>query len=80
MKIAQAITHFTRYLTPAYDNHHIATQVSWWLLQKAAGKSRIELIQLQEIDQQTQATVSSGQIALYMNIRRCSTLLAQCHF
>jgi release factor glutamine methyltransferase len=63
MNISQALTHYAEKLFPAYHNKQTAVSVTWWLLQKATGKTRTEMLLAKivspEVDQKMQGWIQA---------------------
>jgi len=62
MNISKALALYSQKLLSVYHEHQTATQVAWWLLEKATQKSRAELLTTktitQEVQQKTELWVS----------------------
>lgn len=57
MNITQVITRFAEKLLPAYQNKQTAFTVAWWLVQKATGKTRTELLLQKEYNPELDKTI-----------------------
>ncbi len=59
MNITQVITRYAEKLIPAYQNKQTAFTVSWWLVQKATGKTRTELLLQKEYNPELDKTIQN---------------------
>lgn len=57
MNISQALALYSQKLLSVYHEHQTATQVTWWLLEKATQKSRTELLTTKTITQEVQQKI-----------------------
>ncbi len=57
MNISTALTLYVKKLLSAYDDQQTATQVAWWLIQKATQKTRTELLLTKNISEEAQQKI-----------------------